>query len=364
MSTPADFGTFFYPGPTEVRPEVLRAMVRPMIPHRGVEAQALHRRIVTGLRHVFRTRRPVYLMTASATGMMEAAVRSAQPGPVLALVNGAFSARFARIAQLTDRRTRVLEVPWGETHPLELVEDVLAAEQFAAMTVVHAETSTGALSDIRALAALAHRHGTMCVVDSVTGIGGVPVETDEWRLDFVLTGAQKALAMPPGMSFAVASEPYILQAPSTPHRGFYLDLVEYERFAQEAQTPQTPALPQLYAADAQLEHIVAEGIEARWARHAAMLACVERWVDDSREAGVDVAILARPGERSPTVSVLRVPADTAVPALLDRVAARGFVIAAGYGRLAQTTVRIGHMGDHTVDGLAACLGALREALTD
>lgn len=362
---PADlsFGRFFYPGPTEVRPDILRAMVRPMIPHRGVEAQALNRRIMNGLRHVFRTRRPVYVMTASATGMMEAAVRNAQEGPALALVNGAFSARFARIAQVCDRRTRVLEVPWGETHPLELVEEVLGTEQFGLMTVVHSETSTGVLSDIRALSAAAHRHGTMCVVDAVSSVGGVRVETDDWRLDCVLTGSQKALAMPPGLSFAVASEPYILQASSMPHRGFYLDLVEFERFALEAQTPQTPALPLLYAADAQLEHILAEGIEARWARHAAMLACVERWVDERRAAGIDISILARAGERAPTVSVLRVPPGTSVPALLEGVANRGFVIAAGYGRLAATTVRIGHMGDHTPEGLGACLSALGEALS-
>lgn len=362
MST--DFGRFFYPGPTEVRPDILQAMTQPMIPHRGIEAQAMNRRIMNGLRHVFRTRRPVYVMTASATGMMEAAVRSAQEGPTLALVNGAFSARFARIAQVCDRRTRVLEVPWGETHPHDLVDEVLGAEQFGLMTVVHSETSTGVLSDIRALSALAHRHGTMCIVDAVSSVGGVPVETDDWRLDCVLTGSQKALAMPPGLSFAVASEPYILQAPSTPNRGFYLDLVEYERFALEAQTPQTPALPLLYAADAQLEYILGEGIEARWARHAAMLACVERWVDECRTADIDISILARPGERASTVSVLRVPPGMSVPALIDRVAARGFVIAAGYGRLASTTVRIGHMGDHTVEGVAACLGAVRDALSD
>ena len=155
MPADSSFGRFFYPGPTEVRPDILRAMVQPMIPHRGVEAQALNRRLMNGLRHVFRTRRPVYVMTASATGMMEAAVRNAQEGPALALVNGAFSARFARIAQLCDRRTRVLEVPWGETHPLDLVDEVLGTEQFGLMTVVHSETSTGVLSDIRALTALA-----------------------------------------------------------------------------------------------------------------------------------------------------------------------------------------------------------------
>ena len=356
------FGTFFFPGPTEVRPEVLRAMAQPMIPHRSAAYQAMHRRIVNALQHVFRTRRPVYLVTASSTALMEAAIRGAPEGPILSLVNGAFAERFARVAQRCDRRTRVMTVPWGETPSMHLVEQLLSDDHYSAMTVVHSETSTGALADLRALTELAHRYGTMCLVDSVSGVGGSPVETDAWGLDFVLTGSQKALALPPGMAFGVASEAYVLQASATPGRGKYLDIVEFEEFALKSQTPHTPALPLLFAADLQLATIVEQGVASRWARHAAMLAATERWVDSCRGDGLAIAMLPRAGERSPTVSTITLPVGMHSGPVVDKLAENGFVIGTGYGILRDTTIRIGHMGDHSVDTLEPCLDAVGAVL--
>jgi aspartate aminotransferase-like enzyme len=367
MTQPAQFGTFFLPGPTEVRAEVLESMLRPMLPHRGATYEAMHARIVDGLQSVFRTQRPVYLMSCSATGAMEMAIRGAPEGPILSLVNGAFSERFARIAQSCDRSTRVLSVPLGDTPHLGQVEEALAeggfgGAHFAAVTVVHSETSTGALSDIRAITELAHRHGAMCLVDSVTGVAGQPVETDAWGLDFVLTGSQKALALPPGLAFAVASEAFVLQASVAPSRGRYLDVIEYEEFARRSQTPNTPALSLLYATERQLETIGHEGIETRWARHAEMLAMTEAWVESLRTKGVNVGYLCRPGERSATVSALTLPDGMHAKAVVSRVAELGYVIGSGYGALKDSTIRIGHMGDHSVETLEPCLAAVERAL--
>lgn len=358
----SEFGHFFLPGPTEVRPRILAAMTQPMIGHRSVAFSALHRRVVRGLQQVFRTQRPVYVVSSSATGLMEMAVRGCHEGPILSLVNGSFAERFARVAQSCGRRTRVLTVPWGDTHPLDLVEEQLSSGSFAAMTVTHSETSTGALSDVRALTELAHRYGVMCLVDSVTGIGAVPLETDEWGVDFVFTGSQKALALPPGLAFAAASEAYILQAASVPERGRYLDPVEYEEAALDDGTPTTPALPLIYAADAQLHDVLAEGIEARWARHGMMLAEVETFVDAQRAAGVELNFLPRRGERSPSVSCIALPGDRSARDVVAAMLDRGFTIARGYGQRKDSTIRIGHMGDHTVAGLRRCLQALGEVL--
>src|ERR671930_262337 len=143
------FGTFFLPGPTEVRPEILAVMTRPMIPHRGRAFEELFARIEAGLRDVFLTARPVYVCTSSASGLMEGAIRNAPAGPLLALVNGAFSSRFAKIARACARDVVTLDVPWGQTFDLNDVECELAKRQYAAVTVVHSETSTGALSDVR-----------------------------------------------------------------------------------------------------------------------------------------------------------------------------------------------------------------------
>jgi aspartate aminotransferase-like enzyme len=160
----------------------------------------------------------------------------------------------------------------------------------------------------------------------------------------------------------VASESYILQSAATPHRGRYFDVVEYEEFALRSQTPNTPALSLLYAADAQLATIVQEGIEVRWARHAAMQAETTAWVNELQAAGIPIAFLPSEGERSHTVSALTLPPGLRSADVVKRVAELGFVIGGGYGALKDSTIRIGHMGDHTVDTLRPCLAAVRHAL--
>src|SRR5215212_1029012 len=132
--THGDFGTFFIPGPTEVRPDVLAAMTRPMIPHRSAEFEALFARLQTGLKYVFQTDRPVYIAAASATGMMEAGVRCAPAGPILSLVNGAFSERFAHIAEMCGREVERYEVEWGAVHDQAELEIYLTKKRYSAMT--------------------------------------------------------------------------------------------------------------------------------------------------------------------------------------------------------------------------------------
>lgn len=361
--TTAPFGTFFLPGPTEVRPEVLAAMTRPMIAHRGREFEALFARIQEGLREVFGTTRPVFVSSSSATGLMEAAVRCAPPGPILSVVNGAFSERFAQIVRATDRELDVLEVPPGQVATPDDVAARLRARRYAAMTVVHSETSTGALTDVRAIRAVAAAEGVPCLVDSVTGVGGAELRFDDWAFDLALTGSQKALAMPPGLAFAVASEGYMATAPQARGRGLYFDLVEFEEYARRNQTPNTPATSLFYAAEVQLAHIRAESMPARWARHAAMAAQTHRWVDERAER-FGIGILAPAGHRSPTVTAVTVPDGLTGDDVVRAVRARGFTLGGGYGKVKARTFRVGHMGDHTPDRLARCLDATEDALAE
>ena len=367
MTTPAapaaPFGTFFLPGPTEVRPEVLAAMTRPMIAHRGREFEEMFARVQEGLRAVFLTARPVFVSSSSATGLMEAAVRGTPKGPILSVVNGAFSERFAQIVRTTERELDVLEVaPGGVTTPDDVAAR-LRARRYAAMTVVHSETSTGALHDVRAIRAAAAEHGVPCLVDSVTGVGGAELRFDDWSLDFALTGSQKALAMPPGLAFAVASEGYMARVTQAPGRGMYFDLAEFEEYVRKQQTPNTPATSLLYAAEAQLERLRAETMPARWARHAAMAEQTHRWVDE-RAGRFGIGILAPAGHRSPTVTAVTVPAGITGDDVVRAVRARGFVLGSGYGKVKARTFRVGHMGDHTPDRLAACLDATEDALAE
>ena len=142
------FGTFFLPGPTEVRAEIMAAMIQPMIPHRGQEFENLFECLQQGLRPIFKTERPVYISSSSATGMMEAAIRCTPPGRILCLVNGAFSERFAHIASSCDRDVDRYDVAWGQIHTIPQLEERLSMRKYVAITVVHSETSTGALNDL------------------------------------------------------------------------------------------------------------------------------------------------------------------------------------------------------------------------
>lgn len=356
------FGRFFLPGPTEVKPDVLAAMTRPMIAHRGAEFEALYGRLQAGLGGIFRTSRPVYVSASSATGMMEAAVRNAPAGRVLSVVNGAFAKRFSHVAKSCGRDVEVFDVEWGRGADIAGIEKRLSAGKFAAVTVVHSETSTGALSDVKAAAEVCARHGVTVLVDSVSGCGGAPLLPDDWGIDFVFTGSQKAIAIPPGLAFSVASERYVAAAAAIPNRGTYFDIVEFDKFSAKRQTPSTPAVSLLFALDAQLERMVSEGIEARWARHAAMSDRTVAWTAEMSAEMPGVGMLPPAGERSPTVSCIRMPDGLSGTVVAASMVEAGFTIAPGYGPLAETTVRIGHMGEHTVEELEDVLGKLAEIM--
>jgi aspartate aminotransferase-like enzyme len=357
------FGRFFLPGPTEVHPAVLQAMLKPMIGHRGAAMEALLARIQPRLQKVFCTERPVYISSSSATGLMEGAIRNCVKQRVLSLVNGAFSERFHKIAIACGVEHETLEVPLGEGHTPDMLRDRLGRGRFDAVTVVHSETSTGVLNPIAELAQVAHEAGDVALlVDSVTGIAGTKVDTDVWELDFVLTGSQKALALPPGMAFGVAAKPMLDRAKAKTGRGVYFDFLEFEKFQANNQTPNTPALSLLYALDTQLERIESETIQARWARHEAMARRTWNWVDEMSDRGVALSLPARAGFRSPTVTCVRLPSGRTGPEVTAALKAKGFTIAPGYGSLKNETIRIGHMGDHTVAELDVLLDELTKIL--
>lgn len=359
--TDTEFGRFFLPGPTEVRPEILREMLRPMIGHRVPEMEALMARLQPNLQYAFGTARPVYVSASSATGLMESAVRNGARRRVLSLVNGAFSERFFNITQATGLEAEALSVEWGGVHSPDQVADRLRSGAFDAVTVVHSETSTGALNPIREIAEVTRAAGdVVLLVDSVSGLAGAELHTDAWGIDFVLTGSQKALALPPGLAFGVAQENLLERAKEKTDRGIYFDFLEFEKNIQKNQTPNTPAVSLIYAAAAQMEAIRAEGMEARWQRHADMARRTHEWVDEMKARGRELEILAPDGHRSPTVTCLRAPGGWTGPKVVAAVQERGFTLATGYGRLKDETFRIGHMGEQTMETLNPVLDALED----
>lgn len=363
----SSFGSYFLPGPTEVRPEVLGAMVRPVIGHRGREMEELMERVAPRLRHLFRTQRPVYVSTSSATGLMEAAIRNCVSLRVLSLVCGAFSERFYRIARACGREADRLDVELGESNEPGRLVDALARREYDAVTVVHSETSTGVLNPLREIAAAVREVSpdTLVLVDCVTSLAAAPVEVDAWRLDFALTGSQKGMALPPGLAFGAASQRAYDRSLGVADRGLYFSFEAFEAAVAGNQTSNTPAVSLLYALDAQLERIEAEGLEARWARHRAMAERTWRWVDEMRARhGVDLQVLAAEDRRSPSVTCVVLPDELNGVEITRRMAELGYTIASGYGRLKEKSFRIGHMGDHTMGELEGLLEVLASVIVD
>jgi aspartate aminotransferase-like enzyme len=357
MTEPA-FGRFFLPGPTDVHPDVLAAMQRPMIGHRSSTMEKLLAGIAPPLGRVFRTSRPVLVGTASATGFMEMAVRNGVRRRALSLVNGAFSDRFARLIGACGKEAIRLDVPLGSAIEPDMLRDALRRTPVDAVTLVHSETSTGVLQDVESLAAVVREFDDVLVlVDAVTSLAGSPVEPDRWGFDFTFTGSQKALALPPGLALGVASERMRERANTLGGRGQYFDLVSFEDATRTFQPTNTPALSLFYALETQLGRIEREGgVEARWRRHEAMRHAVEEWSAVRR-----VAYLPPAGRRSWTVSCLRVPEGRAASEIVKGLKQQGWTIGSGYGALKDSTIRIGHMGDHTVEALQELLALLEPA---
>ena len=358
MTSPA-FGKFFLPGPTDVHPDVLAAMQRPMIGHRSSAMEQLLGGMAPQLGRLFRTSHPVLVGTASATGFMEMAARNGVARRALSVVNGAFSARFADMVGAAGKECIRLEVPLGSAVEPAMLRDALRRTPVDAVTLVHSETSTGVLQDVEALAAVVREFDDCLVlVDAVTSLAGSPVEPDRWGLDFTFTGSQKALALPPGLALGVASERLLERAKTLPGRGLYFDLVSFEEATRKFQPTNTPAISLFYALETQLGRIEREGgVEQRWQRHDAMRRRVEAWSESHGARFVPLA-----GRRSWTVSCLEVPAGKKPQEVVAALKQQGWTIGAGYGGLKDTTIRIGHMGDHTPAAVDALLALLAQTL--
>ncbi len=348
----------FIPGPTDVRPDVLAAQAQPMIGHRGADFQTLFARIQPKLRQVFATSQRVYISTSSGTGLQEAAMRNCVARRVLCCVNGAFAERWYEVALANGKAAARLEVEWGRAILPEMVDEALTADDFDAVAIVHNETSTGVASPLREIAARVRERypEVMILVDAVSSLGGAELDFERWGLDVLFTSSQKCLALPPGLAFAAVSDRALDKARGVTQRGVYFDFVELEKHLRKNQTPATPAISLLWALDASLDHLLAEGLDARFARHAHMAARAQTW------AAQHFGLFAEPGYRSPTVTCVQNTRGVDVKKLNVQLRARGMQISDGYGKLQASTFRIAHMGEIGIADLDALLAALDELL--
>jgi predicted phosphoserine aminotransferase len=346
----------FIPGPTDVHPDVLAAQTQEMIGHRGADFASLFARIQPRLRRVFFTQNRVYISTSSGTGLQEAAIRNCVARRVLCCVNGAFSERWFEVALANGKQAVPLQVEWGRAITPELVDVALGADDFDAITIVHNETSTGVASPIRDIAALARdRYPDVAIlVDAVSSLGGVKLDFDGWGLDVLLASSQKCLALPPGLSFAAVSDRALEKVRGVPQRGLYFDFVDLEKHLLKNQTPATPAITLMWALDVGLDRILAEGLDARFDRHARMAARAQDWAASRFE------LLAPAGHRSQTVTCVKNTRQMDVAALNKHLHSKNMQISDGYGRLKGETFRIAHMGEIGLSDLEVALAAIDE----
>ncbi len=348
----------FIPGPTNVDPDVLEAQASPMVGHRSQEFRDLYSRIQPQLKQVFQTKGRVYLAASSGSGLWEGAMRSLVGDRLLLCVCGAFGQRWAEVAEGNGLAFDQLDVEWGQPNLPEQIVSALAEKQYDTLAVVHNETSTGVENPVEAIvkAARNSQPELVVMVDAVSSAGGVRIPADNWELDVVVTSSQKCFALPPGLAMATVSDRALKRAAEVPNRGWYFDLLLLEKYHQREYTPATPAISLLYALDLQLDRMLAEGLEARQARHEQMAAMVQAWAEQH------FALFAAEGHRSRTVTAILNTQEIDIAALNTHLAQHDMTLANGYGPLKDKTFRIGHMGDTQPSDIEELLGRIDEFL--
>ena len=334
-------------------------MCRPMIGHRSNDFKKLYGGIQPRLKELFGTTQPVMLSTSSAWGVMEGAVRNlVGSGKVLNCMCGAFSDKWLDVSKKCGKDAVALQVEWGQPIRGEQLREALSAGGFDAVTLIHNETSTGVMSDIREIAAVMKDFpDTLLVVDSVSSFSVVPLPMDELGIDVLLTGSQKALAMPPGLALFAASKKAMERAATVKGRGYYFDFLEFAKNQAEDMTPSTPSISHIYALESKLDDIFTEGVAARHARHAENNGLVHEW---ARKHGFD--FFAPEGFRSKSLTCIANNKDIDVAEMAKKAKERGFIIDGGYGKLKGKTFRLSNMGDETPATMRELLTALDECL--
>ncbi|HLA40478.1 MAG TPA: alanine--glyoxylate aminotransferase family protein [Candidatus Glassbacteria bacterium] len=349
----------FIPGPTEVTPDVLAELSRPMIGHRFPEMSELVGAIIPKVQEMLYTKNMIFLSTSSGTGLMEAAVRNCVKNSCLSFVNGAFSQRFQKIAQVNGKTAIPFEIPWGHGFNADIVDKALSQNKGVdAITLVHNETSTAAMSDIYGICELmkAKYPEVSILVDMVSSMAGVKLEIDRLGVDVALASGQKALALPPGIAVAAISPRALDKARTVENRGFYFDFINVEKNYAKNQSHITPTIPHFYAMKKQMETIIAEGLENRWNRHKKMAGLVRAWAEKNYR------IFTQEGFRSETLTCIDNTRGTDISALNKELAKRSLVISNGYGDLKDKTFRIAHMGELTIQDIKEVLAAIDEIL--
>lgn len=353
------------PGPTEVPENVLGAMQQPMINHRGEEFSKLFKDVSEGLKEVFQTKNDVLIFPSAGTGAMEAAIVNLfSPGDlIVSFTCGVFGERFASIAEAFGARVERISVEWGKPVTPEIVRERILRDknkEIKGILLTHNETSTGVLNDVKSLREAVGNHPALVLVDAISSLGAVDLKTDEWNLDVVVTGSQKALMMPPGLGFASLSPKawHFVEKSKMPR--FYWDFKAARKSLEKGQTPYTPAVSLIFALKESLELIKQEGLAHIFARHWKL----SRGLRQGLKA-LGFKLFVEDRWASPTVTsvdVSQYEGRLAFPKLMK--SRFNITIAGGQDRLKNKIMRIGHLGYVDELDIINVLAALEMVLGD
>ena len=349
----------FTPGPTPVPPEVLAAMAEPMVHHRGADFRAVYERSLARLRDLYRTQAEVLLFAASGTGAMDsAAANLCRPDERVAVVTaGAFGERWLSICEQYGLDVLRIAYEWGEAPSADEVGTAVAEAGATVVFCTHSETSTGVVADVQALKQ-AVGEATL-VVDAISSLGAVPLDTDAWGIDVVLSGSQKALMCPPGLAMASVAEPLWDRLPEQ-SRSFYFDWRRTRKAQQIFDAAFTPAVSLIRGLDVALGLIAEAGLEAAFERHVRLGRATRAGLK-----AMGLELFSPDDDSSAVVTVANVPDGIDGGELLRHLRDRhGVTLAPGQGHLKGRIFRIGHIGWFDVFDIAAALAAVELSLAE
>ena len=351
------------PGPTPLPDRVVRAMNRQMIDHRGPEFAAILAGITSGAKRVFKTSGDLLLLTSSGTGGLESAVANlvSAGDEVVVALSGNFGERFAALAAGYGADVVRLEFEWGQ--PVDADDLALVLDHHPKAKVVlltHNETSTGLTNPLRELARVGRDAGRVVVVDGVSSISSIAIDTDAWGIDVAVSGSQKGWMAPPGIALVSVSERAWEQQAQARSPRFYFDWKEAKTWADKGMTPFTPAIPVLFALQEGLAMLEEEGLDTVYDRHARMARATQAGLQS-----LGFQLYAREGFRSNTVTSALPPPGLDVSALRKLLNDKyGVVIAGGQAKMAGKMIRIGHLGAIAEGDVVQVLWAVEQALEE
>ena len=351
------------PGPTPCPGDVLQAMTKQMINHRGGEFGQILSRVTTNLKQLFQTKGDVFLLTCSGTGSLEAAVvNTLSPGDtVLSVSNGVFGERFAIIAQQFGAEVIPLRFDWGKSADADAVRQALQAEpKIKAVLVTHNETSTGVTNDLASISSVVKEFDKLLLVDAISSLGSINLPVDDWHCDVAVTASQKGWMVPPGLAMVSVSQEAWQAHETAKMPRFYWDFAKAKSYSEmaTAQTPWTPAISTIFALSASLEMMLKEGLPNIIARHA-------RVGKTTREGikSLGLSLFAEESHASNTVTAVRSSDGLDVKKLLQILREEHqIVLGGGQQRLGGKIFRIGHLGWVTEDDIKTVISALKVAL--